>query len=380
MATRREWLVLPRYFKRPEPRHTAFLAGLVISFMACTLMGKYAASHNIFENFGRFHHALAPDTLYLPTARQVRQLAIETLDKSKVNVVLGGSSVFYGVGQPPGSTIADYLRQELGESFRVINLAMRGGDASGIAEMAAEMLLRDGYRVIHVTDVASAGHIQPIGSAPYQYFYWQAKALGLLLDWPRRDAVVKKRTWADDSQLGTELDKFLYFNETWNWVSYVAFSTVSPRSQLLRPRRIFRDPDVDPPQEFRYRNTEVELKLIQHLAELPSPETWEVIRRAAEIALPEPIRKLTLITVCENSGWLLDQVAKQARDNRRIMRERTVATMVDLGLSSFSSCDNFDRDDYVDRVHLSSTGAKRIAPRLAEKVRDIARAQGWMAP
>src|SRR5262245_54229289 len=94
-------------------RVACFLLGLVSVQIGCSILGGQFSHTSIFRDFGRFHSRIAPDSFYLPTARQVRQLVDDVLDKSMINVMVGGSSVFYGVGQPAGLTLTDNLRREL---------------------------------------------------------------------------------------------------------------------------------------------------------------------------------------------------------------------------------------------------------------------------
>ena len=204
---------------RSRLRLYAFLTSFGTALVACSLAGHLMTSQNIFLNFDRFHQRLTPDSNFFPTARQVRELALATLDKSKVNVVIGGDLVFYCVGQPRGFTIADNLRRELGDNYRVINLAMRGGDISGMAELTVEMLVRDHYRFIYLSDVPSPSP-QLIGKPPYQYFFWDAKARGYIIDWRVRDAALNLHAWLCDEAIGGWLNNYLNFNELWSTIGY----------------------------------------------------------------------------------------------------------------------------------------------------------------
>jgi hypothetical protein len=338
-------------------------------------------SKNIFGNFNRFYLMLAPDTSFFPTARQVRHLAFALLDKSRVNVVIGGSSVFYGVGQPEGMTIADNLRRELGGDYRVINLAMRGGDVSGMAEETTEMLLREGYKVIYLTDIGVATGPQPIGSLPYQYFYWDAKARGYLMDWPLRDAALGEGAWLSNPALGGWLNSFLNFNDLWNTIGYEKFFTVFtsllPNSFWV-PRKKFSDNEIDPPVESRYRNSvDVEMRIVHGISQPLVEPQWDGFRQAFDVAIPGPVRRFMVVAVCENSPFYLDQATQSERDNRRVLRQTTVQIIEKLGASGVvNACEGFDKDDYVDRVHLSVQGAGKITSPLAAAVRALAAKDG----
>ena len=270
-------------------RLASFLVGFAVALVACSLTGYRITSHNIFLNFNRFHPYLAPESDFLPTARQVRQLAFATLDKSKLNVVIGGSSVFYGVGQPLGATITDDLRRELGDDYRVIDLAMRSGDLSGIAELTVEMLIREGYKVVYLADIGVARDPAPIGSAPYQYFFWDAKARGYIMDWPLRGAVLGQYAWLSDKALGGWLNSLMNFNELWSTIGYervfTVFSILMP-GRFWRPRREFPDDELSPPLEKRYPyDFNNEMRIVESISRLYDSGSWKRFERAFDVAI-----------------------------------------------------------------------------------------------
>ena len=361
-------------------RATSFIGGFVVAMAACSLIGWQTSSVNIFRHFDRFHTRLSPESYFQPTAREVLALAHTVLSKDKINVVLGGSSVFYGVGQPEGQTIADNLRRELGDNYRVINLAMRGGAVSGIAEETAEMLIRERYRVIFVSDIAVASAVELLGSAPYEYFFWDARAQDRLIDWPPRERLLEQ-PWYSERRIGSKLNKYLYFTDLWQMIGYkyifTLYSSLIP-SPFWQARKNLPDNEIDPPPQFRYRYTDAELRLIKSLARLHTEQKWIEARDTFEEAVPDVVRHASVIAVCENSPWLLQQSSPGVQANRKIERERTVRQVMHIGPTSLLACEGFGKDDYIDRVHLSISGAAKIAPRLAEKVRDVAREKGWV--
>jgi len=360
-------------------RALSFTLGFLMAVVSCSLIGRQMSAQNIFHDFGRFHTRISPESFFQPTAREVLALAKDVLEKSKVNVIFGGSSVFYGVGQPQGQTLADNLRRELGSDYRVINLAMRGGNVSGIAELTAEMLLREQYRVVYLSDIAVAGSVEPIGQGPYQYFYWDARARHLLLDWLPRDTEADN-SWLSEPVLSASLNRYLFFVELWNTIGYNYLFTVYSRvipGPFWEPRKNLTDNEIDPPDVARYRNVELELQLLSQFRKIPESSVWQNIGTLLEVALPEEVRRSTLLAVCENSPWLLDQSTAQVRENRKLMREMTLARINEVGAAGLISCDGFEKNDYIDRVHLSINGALKIAPRLAGKVREVAQKNGW---
>ena len=78
----------------------ALFAGMAISFLGCCLAGYVASHHNPFAHVERFHLYLTPESLFYPTASQVRELARSELQREKIAVIIGGSSRLHGTGQP----------------------------------------------------------------------------------------------------------------------------------------------------------------------------------------------------------------------------------------------------------------------------------------
>jgi hypothetical protein len=61
----------------------------------------------------------------------------------------------------------------------------------------------------------------------------------------------------------------------------------------------------------------------------------------------------------------------QAAWREKMLRQRD--ELVKFGLSPVIDRDGFDADDYIDLLHMSSSGARKLAERMAEPVRVKAR-------
>lgn len=339
------------------------------------VLGARVSSTNMFDNFGRFHTRLAPDSFFLVTAKEVRSLVTALADKSKINVVIGGSSVFYGVGQPAGQSLADNVRRELGDDYRVINLAMRAGDVSGIAEQTVEMLLREGYKIIYVADIGLPMPPSPIGGSPYQYFYWQAKTRGYLFDWPPRDRAIGEATWPSEPAIGAMLNRWLNFDELWNYIGYryafTIFSSLIPYP-YWQARMDLPDNEIDPPAAFRYRNVSLEFNIINQISQFPSAAGWKQFENAVDVALPPQVRPLMVAAFCENSSWLFAQTSPQNLKNREAMWGTMKEILENFKIKPVMTCDGLTKDDYIDRTHLAVSGAAKAAPRLTSAIRSLA--------
>src|SRR5690348_8568906 len=110
----------PPWFDRcVAPR--ALLLGVAVAFAACCLAGHAAGRRNHLRDFHRFHQLISPESLYYPTVNEVCALARGRLDRDRVAVIVGGSSVLHGTGQRADQLWTDRLQALLGDDYRVIN-------------------------------------------------------------------------------------------------------------------------------------------------------------------------------------------------------------------------------------------------------------------
>ena len=336
---------------------------VAILLAAISLAGYLLSSRNHFLSFGRFYGMISPETGFYPTAREVRTLAIATLDKKKTNIIVGGSSVLNGAGQSSDKIWSRELSAALGDDYRVLNLATDGGDVAGIGSFTAEAMSREGYPIIYVSDMAIALTTQVIGSELYRYFYWDARARGYLYEYQPRDEALATQSQSQFSILAIEeaLNAYLNFYELKNYISY----------ELWNPRKQTVDGEREPPESLRYANPKENLELYVHLSQVRPPALWPVVQSYFEAALPDPIRRETILVVCLNSPGVSDFAPASARENFLMLQTRTAQSIAATGAHPLAACDGFTRDDYVDRVHLSIAGGQKLAHRVADAIQNL---------
>ena len=169
-------------------------------------------------------------------------------------VIVGGSSVVHGVGQHESLIWTRFLQEDLGSSFRVINLAQRAGSSVDFGNIGAELLLRQGRPVIYVGDASIVRFASYLESSFYRYAMFDAWHRGYLLPWPPRDQLLSEAEWRGPSELrgpalGALLNAYLNFNDLWNFVSYeYANSNWHPLllTRSFEPRASLADPDLMP--------------------------------------------------------------------------------------------------------------------------------------
>src|SRR4051794_40437780 len=102
----------------------AFTVSLVLGLGGLAVAGRTVAYVNQFDDFLRFHAQISPSTYYYPTASQVIALARASLRPDQVLVVIGGSSIMHGNGQGSAEVWTLALQRDLGDGFKVVNLAL----------------------------------------------------------------------------------------------------------------------------------------------------------------------------------------------------------------------------------------------------------------
>jgi hypothetical protein len=403
---------LPAWARLLSP--SAVFAGVAVSFVGCCLAGYLASRYNPFRNVERFHALLTPESQFYPTASQVRQMLRSLLGPDDVAVLVSGSSHMHGSGQTAPGLWTRRLQDELGPRFKVINLALRGGSAVELGCTAAEMICREHPRLIVVTE-AWAGTIvgQPDGSA-YRYFYWDAYYKRRLLPDPERELWLRGSVHDEDARERAagqltggyaelrrrmRLDSKLYFTDLWNRVAYDYLFTVwTPHSQhpFTRPRRSLDDTEPGPlPLARRFPTPRMaqDLSILRGLfihdtpardetsARLDDPQSprWITYRRLLRALFPAPLRDRLVVLVSSHSRYHREQLpsAEQA-EYSQVCRGTVRATEAEGVAALAEEYEGLAEEDYADLQHLSPSGGAKVAVRVAAKVRERARALGYI--
>jgi hypothetical protein len=351
----------------------------------------------------RFHQTIRSESLFFPTASEVRALGRAQLDADKIAVVVGGNSILYGYGQPRPDNWTRHLQAALGERFCVLNLAQPGAHPAEFGEIAAEMLERDHHRLLFITDCGSPApglESDPDGSQVGRSFFWDAYYKGMIAADARRDAQLKeaaaqraregKGEFAE-LRLGQRLDAALWFQDLWTRVAYSHVSTVGPPQMMtrnfLKPRRTYSeaDPLPDPPLEQRYPPSRDDQTFdtlrhwITHGEALVNGTDQECrLSQIIRASFPELSRRRTLMLVTRDSPHDVARLAptEQARYNAVFIA--VVQVLESTGMAALEVGGDYSEWDYYDRWHLSGQGGRRLAAEVAPKVRALAEKLGYL--
>jgi lysophospholipase L1-like esterase len=398
----------------------ALFAGLAAGFTACCLAGRAVSRQNPFERFERFHPLLAPETLFYPTACQVRALAQSRLDPHKIAVVVGGDSVLQGAGQTVRQMWTRKLQRLLGDQYQVLNLGFRGAYPAEFGATAAEILAKDYPKLIFISDV-HRGAMQPDpDGVVHKYFFWDAYSKGLLPHDPERDARLRqvlgdakrleragqmRQQKQQTGQLTAEeqrairtqmrLDSALYFRDLWNTIGHQHLFTVwtpQARACFCRPRKDFPDNEPEaPPLSRRYtedvRKLLAELRACMQITCVPDGDrgwaenlattAWQTFDHSARTAFPAAARRRTLLLVMSYSPYYIDRLSPREQACYAQVRRITRRHLEKLGFAVLEVGKGFEPADYLDVIHLAEPGGAKLAAAVAPAVRALARRLGY---
>jgi hypothetical protein len=403
--------MIPGADKRSPPARVLaprlLLLGVVTGFMGCCLAGHILARVNCLRNFSRFHLYIDYQTLYYPTVAQVRSLAREKLPPNKIAVVLGGNSLLQGFGQGAAGNWAVRLQELLGDDFQVLNLALPNLYPFEFGAVAAEVLLHDHPRLILLTNHAwpapQAPAGEPDGRPFVRYFYWQARARGLLADNPERDIRLYLAEGGRDESFRElrrqcSLDARLGFHDLWNAASYHCLSTVwCPllAASWTRPRGAYDDPDPVLPPVDQCRPPAFGPLVLANLRDagakarlfFPPPgkegdwrEPDSPLPESVRECLPPELRRRTLVLLNHHCPHYLSQLTAEEKE----VYSRSFAVMVRLfarvGVRAFEVSKDLPAEYFTDSLHLTAAGGQRLAEEVAPKVRELAEQLGYRSP
>jgi hypothetical protein len=371
------------------------------------------ARHNQYQRFTRFHGFLGPETLYYPTASQVCELARARLDPTRIAVIVGGNSILHGTGQRSSKLWTRQLQEALGDDYRVLNLAVRGGLPAEFGGVVAECLQGEFPRLIYITDVSPTTGVggEPDGIL-YRYLYWDARYKGMLLPHPDRERYFsdrkakepKEAQQLDELKAGRRLDARLFYQDLWTTCVLKKAGTVwAPflQSSFTRPRLALADlDDVQWADWLRLKEAgfrEEDMALVRtSVATFGSfvvggPLPPAAVRQGLSLrpgdspvvqllwlCFPPATRARSLVLVLSDNPRYVGRLAPEERADYRWSLAGMTEVIEKAGFAAKWVGDDFSEADFIDRCHLSEAGGRALARVVAPKVRELARQLGYL--
>lgn len=382
----------------------ALFAGVAMSFVACCVWGRKSAHTHQLIGVHRFHHLLTPESLFYPTASQVKQLALARTKNSRINVVVGGSSVLNGTGQQLTELWSKKLAALLGPRYCVVNLGFRGARTGEFGAIGAEMILAR-RRLIYLTDITSNAGALDVDGMPYRYLFWDAWYKGLIdQDIPGRNASIAQLPRKRSSDQGfaelrqsARLDSVLYFNDLWTTLAYNAGGTVWNRlclSDSFKPRRAIRDTEPPPvPLHMRYARmlgqedferlrTGMRLPMVRQDSSgqwITDADKLEDFRLGLERCMPnEELRHRTIAILHKFAPRTLSRMSPVEREHLAHLRKAIIPVLEVEGMRTVVERRVFSDEDYADHIHLTPSGGEKLAALVAPAIRELSKSLGYL--
>lgn len=410
-----------------------FLAGLFAGLVMLAAAGHWAGRHNTHPGAARLHPRISPEGSYHPTLDELCAMVRSRCRPGQILVIVGGNSIFNGVGQPADKLWTHELQAQLGERFAVVNLALRGAISTDGGAVVAEVLREEFPRLIYLANTAPHTPPAPLGEAAYHYIFWEAHYRGLLMDFaPRNEALedylnhgapwMPRRDYTPDSwhktflrqkdrvtaemhrgQLMGEvwLDAALKYRDLWNWIGYEHVFTVpsfytprwpgltAARGKLADDEQDYETMDFYSPHRFASGKTPTELLIVRGFSQLAytagGDEGWvlnESTRNrflsAARSAVPDALKARTLILLSRNSPYYLQMLAPEEIRRDDLAYRDSIAAWREAGYAAEEYGRDFTPEDYGDRTHLTVSGGRKLAVVAAREVETLARNLGYI--
>lgn len=392
-----------RMFMRPR----LFALGVCFGLLACALLGRHTAHTSWYRDFARIGGPLREDATFFVTASQIDALIGARCKSDQVLVVVGGSSVLWGAGQPVSRLWTRTLQADLGDGFCVLNLAVPAGFFSGHGTVAMEMAAHRHRKAFLVTD-AQFPPRDVIGHGWFRHVFWDAYYKHLLdpalvttrqsrrwalLARQEEDETASDRQRGEQIRLGMWLDSYLYFNDLWTYFHYRYFMPVYSAQNAgyqFGPHRALRDYDyaVDLPTirqmrnfpregspQFERENGNVRAFLYGWFDRTATGMRIKARRLAdaaewiADIPTTDFPGKILILEIPQ-APYYLGRLTADERSAYAALADRQADVWKRNGYNVLQVTD-LVQDDYADRVHINALGGDKLAAEVASRLRGL---------
>ena len=367
----------------------AFFAGVIIGLAVLSFAGSRVVSADWAANFVRFGEAIHPEANYFPTVRQMMQV-VDAGDPKKITVIVGGTSVRYGVGQQDALVWTHKLQEILGDRFRVINFAQRGGRANDFGNIAAEVLLKRKQPVIYVADGMLLQFSIDYDRSFFKPEIIEANTRGYLLPWPPREKLLELRITEKPNQLqstilGSILDRELNFVDLWNYASFEFVNLIWTARLPVhpeQPRSAYHLDDLPPEavEARRYKGNDdsAEIAICRSWIASDADSRWSRIIGLTDDTMPPELRHDTVAVINLRSPHYLKQMSAQEQADFVLTAKHHRTELSRIGFSrAIISGIGYGENDYADGLHLSVSGGAKLADIVAPEIISLAHERGY---
>jgi hypothetical protein len=364
------------------------LVSLLASFLLCSFAGERLLKEDIYgDSFVRMQ---GPETyFYPPLSLLVAHVEAQLDPQKEIAVIVGGSSVMFGIAQGPEQVWTRALQAQLGPRYKVFNFAMRAGSTQDIAAHVAEVLLRRGIRTLYVADQYPLPNNDPLGKHSASSF-WFGHYTKWLEAYPERLNFVLAAKDTNEARLRGFINSQVYSDDLWGFVAFKHFFTAwnayneKRKESLWSPIRKIADEEEElyifpVPQRFTNYSLERELEI------LSAPARWLCDSGAREeqkqklkatvtrtaLWFPPMLRKSTLLVLNFDALYFRERLSPRLQQCYAEVMGLSRNLLEDAGLNAVTAGENYALADHNDRVHLTASGGAKLAEHLGLKIREL---------
>jgi hypothetical protein len=392
--------LLEKFGQRLSP--VLLFIGIVGGFSLMVLAGSWAGKQNLFVAYERNYPLISPEGYFYPSLNNLTELVSHVASKRKILVLVGGNSVFLGVGQKKEQLWTKELQRDLGSDFAVVNLAFRGAELTEMGAIVAEVLSNRYPRLVYVTSETSPMRMELSGAGrPYEYLYWQAQASGKL----GKTTLSSKeghliganhaREPLTEAELRGYLDYWSHASDLWNYIGYNYVFTVFnfikyPPEHFFEARRNSEDlvGELPPiPQRFTFQEQSMQIvrSLFQFSVEKSAggelgikTTVFDAFMRDARGAFPDAFKPRTLILLAYNAPYFSDQLSQDEHAAYEFAFSQGKSCLQKAGYHAVLIGPDLTNEDFADRVHLAASGGQKMARDTAPEIRAMAVQLGYL--
>ncbi|MFZ2314365.1 MAG: hypothetical protein WAW86_01730 [Gammaproteobacteria bacterium] len=336
---------------------------------------------------------------YYPTAKELLITARHKVSRDKILVLVGGSSIFRGVGQNQDELWTNELQKQLGDEYKVLNYANDSATFTSFGAVAFRMLIEEYPKIIFVSSTEWATS-EADGIDPYKYIYWDAYYKNLFhpdkIEMKEIRALRKKQIFTAvgaEQHIVSYLDSWFYFKNLWNWVGYRFVFSVWDRYVFADPfvaKRRYHDVDLDFKKlKIESDKSHAELGPVAKIiaqglidaVDLPSNKFKKVplegVILSYENAFSPRYRSNILCVVTTYNPKYVGVFPDKSKQAYKIVLNQSHAIKESLGYHSMI-VKSPPADSYQDLQHLLAPGGKLMATQIAPKIKEIAVAKHYI--
>lgn len=390
--------ILPAFARRIQPR--PFFAGLLLGAVTMLGLGQWAKRHDTFGDRIRFFQAVSPERGIYPTIDNLAAFVRGKADPKKILVLVAGSSICLGIGQPEEDLWSRKLQEKLGQDFCVVNMSFRSSRYNLVGLPLIRMLRKEYPHSVFVSDFGpndrgpTSIHVEN-PNVPYNYLSWQLLAREFLKGSPEvRGEIFGEFLQAGQVRKNYVLERFLSgiwetvtgASAFWNWVGYRLIFTANPWRHSMKPIHLIRDDDcrenyLPSPERFQ-PNRASEMSILQRQIQqgrlLNFPQARAECHSELMASFPDKdSSRRAIFLVNAWSSFYVDQLDSNDRLFYQQMVSRQVDDLRNLEFGAVAIGLGYPYSYYVDGQHFSWEAAPAMAAAVAKEVQRVSRERGY---